>query len=304
MHDIDQINAELKELEEFISELKEKEDEFLSTALSEKETLNTHIEHLKNEILDLLIPIDVVDDKDIIMELSPGVGGQEAMLFTKDMCDMYCHFADWKGWSYEILKYDATDIGGLRSAHISVTGPNAFKILKYECGVHRVQRVPKTEKAGRIHTSTMTVAVLPQPTEIDIVINPRDLEFEYKHSSGAGGQNVNKTESCVRITHKPSGIVVENQMERSQHRNKEMALKILRAKLYERELENILKETTSNRKLQIGTAARSEKVRTYNFLQDRITDHRAHINIFGVESFFRGEENLDMLLQKLQKWSC
>ncbi|GIY47218.1 peptide chain release factor 1-like, mitochondrial [Caerostris extrusa] len=230
-------------------------------------------------LFQLIIPIDVVDDKDIIMELSAGVGGQEAMLFAKDLFDMYCHYARWKGWNAEILKYDSTGIGGIRSAHIAINGQNAFKVFKYESGVHRVQRVPKTEKAGRIHTSTMTVAVLPQPSEIEVVIHPNDIELEFKRSSGAGGQHVNTTDSCVRIYHKPSGIVTECQMERNQHRNRELAMKSLRAKLYERQLEAIIKETTSSRKLQVGTAGRSEKVRTYNFPQDRITDHRAHLTV-------------------------
>ncbi|XP_054714153.1 peptide chain release factor 1-like, mitochondrial [Uloborus diversus] len=303
INSIEQLNSELRELLVFIKELEEKKDELLSTALLEKKNLENSLEHLKIKVLHFLIPDEIVDDKDIILELSAGVGGQEAMLFTKTMFDMYCRYAQWKNWSFEILKFDTTDIGGLRTGHIAICGSNAFKVMKYECGVHRVQRVPKTERAGRIHTSTMTVAVLPQPSEIDIVIEPKDIELEFKRSSGAGGQHVNTTDSCVRITHKATGIVTESQMERNQHRNRELALKALRAKLYERELQSFTQETKSNRKLQIGTAARSEKVRTYNYPQDRITDHRAHINMFDIELFFQGEEHFDQLLKKLETWN-
>ncbi|GBN62566.1 Peptide chain release factor 1-like, mitochondrial [Araneus ventricosus] len=253
-------------------------------------------------MLQWIIPSEIVDDKDIIMELTPGVGGQEAMLFTKHMFDMYCRYANWKGWKAEILRHDTTDLGGIRSAHIAISGHNAFKVLKFEGGVHRVQRVPKTEKAGRLHTSTMTVAVIPQPSEIDIVIHPSDIELEFKRSGGAGGQHVNTTDSCVRIYHKASGIVTESQMERNQHRNRELAMKALRAKLYERELQAIVKETTTARKIQIGTAARSEKVRTYNFAQDRITDHRAHLTVHDVQSFLRGEDDFDYFSNMLQQW--
>lgn len=303
VNEIDLLSCESKELETFISELKEKKDEMVTVAQTEKEDLEEKINSLKSAVLYYLIPKEIIDDKDIIMELTPGVGGQEAMLFTKDMFDMYCNFVQMKGWTCEILKYDTTGIGGLRNGHIAVSGRSAFKILKYESGVHRIQRIPKTERAGRVHTSTMTVAVLPQPADIDIVINPKDIELEFKRSGGPGGQHVNTTDSCVRIYHKPTGLMVESQVERDQHRNRQIAMKSLRAKLYERELESMIKERTLNRKLQIGTAGRSEKIRTYNFAQDRITDHRAHIHLQGIESFFSGEL-LDELLNKLQEWNA
>ncbi|GFW50399.1 peptide chain release factor 1-like, mitochondrial [Trichonephila clavipes] len=205
INEIETIKEEIKELEVFVSDLKELKDDLYKTAVSEKEGFENKLNEMKKEILQLIIPEDIVGDKDIILELSAGVGGQEAMLFARDMFEMYCHYACWKGWDCEILKFDETDIGGIKNAHIAVSGQNAFKIFKFESGVHRVQRVPKTEKAGRIHTSTMTVAVLPQPTEIEIVINPNDIELEFKRSGGAGGQHVNTTDSCVRIYHKPSG---------------------------------------------------------------------------------------------------
>ncbi|GFY54771.1 peptide chain release factor 1-like, mitochondrial [Trichonephila inaurata madagascariensis] len=302
INEIETTKEEIKELEVFVSDLKELKDDLYKTAVSEKESFENKLNEMKKEIFQLIIPEDIVGDKDIILELSAGVGGQEAMLFARDMFEMYCHYACWKGWDCEILKFDETDIGGIKNAHIAVSGQNAFKIFKFESGVHRVQRVPKTEKAGRIHTSTMTVAVLPQPTEIEIVINPNDIELEFKRSGGAGGQHVNTTDSCVRIYHKPSGIVTESQVERNQHRNRELAMKSLRAKLYERQLEAVIKETSSSRKMQIGTAGRSEKVRTYNFVQDRITDHRAHITIHGVQSFLRGEEDFENLSHMIQQW--
>ncbi|CAL1279979.1 unnamed protein product [Larinioides sclopetarius] len=302
LQEIARAKEEIRELEVFISDLKELKDDLYNAALDEKQKFESKLEEMENEMLQLIIPSEVVDDKDIIIELTPGVGGQEAMLFAKDMFDMYCRYANWKGWKAEILRFDTTDLGGIRSAHVAISGHNAFKVLKFEGGVHRVQRVPKTEKAGRIHTSTMTVAVIPQPSEIDIVIHPNDIELEFKRSGGAGGQHVNTTDSCVRIYHKPSGIVTESQMERNQHRNRELAMKALRAKLYERELQTIIKETTTTRKIQIGTAARSEKVRTYNFAQDRITDHRAHITVHDVQSFLRGEDDFDYFSNMLQQW--
>ncbi|GFT23492.1 peptide chain release factor 1-like, mitochondrial [Nephila pilipes] len=178
-NEIELTEGEIKELEVFVSDLKELKDDLYKAAVSEKESLENKLKEMKSEILQLIVPANIVDDKDIILELSAGVGGQEAMLFAKDMFDMYCHYASWKGWNCELLKFDKTDIGGVKNAHIAVSGQNAFKIFKFESGVHRVQRVPKTEKAGRIHTSTMTVAVLPQPTEIDIEFIQNDIEVKF-----------------------------------------------------------------------------------------------------------------------------
>ncbi|KAG8195555.1 hypothetical protein JTE90_002181 [Oedothorax gibbosus] len=302
LNEIEKTKEEITEVDLLISDLKDSKDELYNVALSEKESFQHKLNVLQDQLLPLMVPVDAGDEKDIILEISPGVGGQEAMLFAKDMFHMYCHYATYKGWRHEVLKYDTTELGGIRSAHLGINGAHAYRVLKYECGVHRVQRVPKTEKAGRIHTSTTTVAVLPQPSEIDIVIRPGDIELEFKNSSGAGGQHVNTTDSCVRIYHKATGLVVESQVSRDQHRNRQVALTSLRAKLYERELMAALKEETLSRKSQVGTAARSEKVRTYNFVQDRITDHRAHVTLHDVQRFLGGEELFDHMSHLLQHW--
>lgn len=303
MEELEKIKVEIKDLDILISDLeKQDEKEFLELAREDRKVAQDNLEMCKEKIMHLVLPVDDIDDRDIVMELSAGVGGQEAMLFVKDLYQMYCGFANYKGWKCETLMYDATDIGGLRQAHLSISGLGAYRMLKLESGVHRVQRVPKTEKTGRIHTSTATVAVLPQPNEIDVVIEPHNLSIEFKRSSGAGGQHVNKTDSCVRITHIPTGIIVECQMERCQHRNRALALTALRAKLYQRELDGIIQSNEKNRKIQVGTAGRSEKVRTYNFAQNRVTDHRLHQSVFHIEEFFHGTEKLDYFIENLKWW--
>ncbi|NXV46949.1 RF1ML factor, partial [Uria aalge] len=278
-------------------------EDFQKLAETEIASCEEEIAELKHEIVLLLIPSEETDKSDLVMEVTAGVGGQEAMLFTSEVFDMYQRYAAYKQWKFEILEYFPSEIGGLRHAVASIAGLEAYKYMKFEGGVHRVQRVPKTEKQGRIHTSTMTVAILPQPTEMKLQINPKDLRIETKRASGAGGQHVNTTDSAVRIVHIPTGIVSECQQERSQIRNKEKAMQMLSAKLYDAKLEEETKKRNSVRKIQVGTKGRSEKIRTYNFPQDRITDHRISRSVHHIESFMLGEEMLDEMIQTLREYA-
>ncbi|NXS26191.1 RF1ML factor, partial [Pomatostomus ruficeps] len=278
-------------------------EDFRKLAETEIASCEEEIAELKQQIVLLLIPSEETDDSDLVMEVTAGVGGQEAMLFTSEIFDMYHRYAAYKKWKFEVLEYFPSEIGGLRHAVASIAGVEAYKYMKFEGGVHRVQRVPKTEKQGRIHTSTMTVAILPQPTEMRLQISPKDLRIETKRASGAGGQHVNTTDSAVRIVHIPTGIVAECQQERSQIRNKEKAMQMLCAKVYNTKLEEETKKRNSARKIQIGTKGRSEKIRTYNFPQDRITDHRISRSVHHVESFMLGEEMLDEMIQTLREYA-
>ncbi|NXQ59324.1 RF1ML factor, partial [Anthoscopus minutus] len=278
-------------------------EDFRKLAETEIASCEEEIAELKQQIVLLLIPSEETDESDLVMEVTAGVGGQEAMLFTSEIFDMYQRYAAYKRWRFEVLEYFPSELGGLRHAVASIAGVEAYKYMKFEGGVHRVQRVPKTEKQGRIHTSTMTVAILPQPTEMRLQISPKDLRIETKRASGAGGQHVNTTDSAVRIVHIPTGIVSECQQERSQIRNKEKAMQMLCAKLYNAKLEEETKKRNSARKIQIGTKGRSEKIRTYNFPQDRITDHRISRSVHHIESFMLGEEMLDEMLQTLREYA-
>ncbi|KAM7408406.1 hypothetical protein PAMA_002227 [Pampus argenteus] len=269
----------------------------------EREACLQDIQDLRQKILDLLVPEEEADLADLVLEVTAGVGGQEAMLFTAELFDMYHGFAQHHGWSFDILEHVTNELGGLRHALASISGHQCYKTMKFEGGVHRVQRVPKTEKQGRMHTSTMTVAVLPQPTEISLTINPKDLRIDTMRASGAGGQHVNTTDSAVRIVHLPTGTVAECQQERSQMKNKEKAMKALRAKLYSKKLEEETSKRYNQRKIQIGTKGRSEKIRTYNFAQDRITDHRIGATVHDVKSFLLGEDLLDEMNSLLQEFS-
>nr|XP_019943087.1 PREDICTED: peptide chain release factor 1-like, mitochondrial [Paralichthys olivaceus] len=300
---IRELDTKHKEITETEALLKDEDPALQELAELERDGCLQDIQDLRQKILDLLIPEEEADLSDLILEVTAGIGGQEAMLFTAEVFDMYHGFAQHHGWSFDILEHMTSEIGGLRHASASISGPESYKRMKFEGGVHRVQRVPKTEKQGRMHTSTMTVAVLPQPTEISFTINPKDLRIETKRASGAGGQHVNTTDSAVRIVHLPTGVVAECQQERSQLKNKEKAMKALRAKLYSIKLEEVTSKRYNQRKVQIGTKSRSEKIRTYNFAQDRITDHRIGKTVHDVKSFLLGEELLDEMNCSLHEFS-
>ncbi|CAN9499591.1 unnamed protein product [Ophioblennius macclurei] len=298
-----ELDAKQKEMAETETLLKDDDPALRELAALEREGCSQDIEDLRQKILDLLIPEEEADLSDLVLEVTAGVGGQEAMLFTAEVFDMYQGFAQHHGWSFDTLEHMTSEIGGLRHASASISGLQSYRRMKFEGGVHRVQRVPKTEKQGRIHTSTMTVAVLPQPTEISFTINAKDLRIETKRASGAGGQHVNTTDSAVRIVHLPTGVVAECQQERSQLKNREKAMKALRAKLYGMKLEEETSRRYNQRKVQIGTRGRSEKIRTYNFPQDRITDHRIGMTVHDVKSFLLGEELLEEMNSSLQEVS-
>ncbi|XP_061646393.1 peptide chain release factor 1-like, mitochondrial isoform X2 [Phyllopteryx taeniolatus] len=298
---IRELDVKQKEMSEMEALLKD--EDLRELAEQEREACLQDIRDLRQKILDLLITQDETDLSDLVLEVTAGVGGQEAMLFTAELFDMYEGFARHNGWSFDVLEHMNSDLGGLRHASASISGRRSYQTMKFEGGVHRVQRVPKTEKQGRMHTSTMTVAVLPQPTEISFTINPKDLRIETKRASGAGGQHVNTTDSAVRIVHLPTGVVAECQQERSQLKNKEKAMKALRAKLYSLKLEEETSKRYNQRKVQIGTKGRSEKIRTYNFAQDRITDHRIGMTLHDVKTFLLGEDLLDEMNSSLQEFS-
>ncbi len=250
-----------------------------------KELLSTYTEELKI----LLLPKDPDDDRSVIIEIRGGAGGDEAALFANSLFRMYNMYAQLKGWKTEVVNANPTELGGYKEVSFSIEGDGAYAKLKYESGVHRVQRVPETETQGRIHTSTITVAVLPEMEEVDVEINPADLEFQTFRSSGAGGQHINKTESAIRIIHHPSGVIVECQEERSQHKNKDKAMKMLYSKLYEAKLNEQTSKIAAERKIQVGTGDRSERIRTYNFPQSRVTDHRIGLTLYKLEQFMNGD---------------
>ena len=248
---------------------------------------------LKEELIEklqiLLLPKDPNDDKSVIVEIRGGVGGEESALFAHSLYRMYSMYAAKQGWSIELLNYNDTELGGVKEADFIVNGRGAYSRLKYESGVHRVQRVPETESGGRVHTSTATVAVLPEMEEVDVQINPADIEMQVYRASGAGGQHVNKTSSAVRLIHKPSGIVVACQEERSQLQNREKCMRMLASKLYEIEQQRIESEHEGMRRSQVGTGMRNERVRTYNFPQGRVTDHRIGLTLYRIDSVMDGD---------------
>ncbi|MGD0434662.1 MAG: peptide chain release factor 1 [Acetobacteraceae bacterium] len=251
--------------------------------------LKDKIPALEHEIQLALLPKDEADARSAILEVRPAAGGDEAGLFAAELFAMYQKYSETHGWRFEILDYSDTGLGGLKDATAEITGRNVFARLKYESGVHRVQRVPATESQGRIHTSTVTVAVLPEAEEVDVQIDEADLRIDVYRASGAGGQHVNKTESAVRITHLPTGIVVAMQEEKSQHKNRAKAMKILRARMYEQQRASLHATRAADRKSQVGTGDRSERIRTYNFPQGRVTDHRINLTLYKIDRVMMGE---------------
>ncbi len=274
------------------------EPDFKEMVEAEKEEADNLKEQLAEKLKILLLPKDPNDSKNVIMEIRGGAGGDEAALFASELFRMYVKFAESKGWKIEILGLHETDIGGIKEVAFLIEGHGAYSLLKYESGVHRVQRVPTTESGGRVHTSTATVAVLPEVEEVDVEVDPNDLRIDVFCSSGPGGQSVNTTQSAVRITHIPTGIVVSCQDEKSQLKNKEKALKVLRAKLYEKAQEEQMQEVAGNRKSQVGTGDRSERIRTYNFPQGRVTDHRINLTLHKLDNILLGDiqEIIDALI--------
>lgn len=293
---------ELRRLLQNIAEeeelLQESSDEELERALrQELERDRERAEEVKKELERLLVPPHPDDHKNAIVEIRAGAGGEEAALFAADLFRMYVKYAEKKGFNVRVLDSHPTDLGGYKEIVFAVEGPGAYGLLRYESGVHRVQRVPETEASGRIHTSTATVAVLPEAEEVEVEIKPEELKIETFRSSGPGGQHMQKNETAVRITHLPTGIVVTCQEERSQHRNKELALRVLRAKLRELEEQKKEAELRERRRRQIGSGERSEKIRTYNFPQNRVTDHRINLTVYRLEDILEGD--LDLIVEPL-----
>ena len=288
------VNKEIKDAEDLA---KSDDLEMKELAKQEINDLTSEKEKILSDIKKLLLPKDPMEGRNIIMEIRAGVGGDEAALFAHDLFKMYFNYAEKKGWKVEIMDSHPTDIGGLKEIVFSISGKDVYKYLKYESGVHRVQRVPETEASGRIHTSTATVAVLPEAEEVDVKINPEDLRIDIYHSSGHGGQNVQKVATAIRIIHKPTGIMVTCQDERSQLQNKIKAMRILRARLYDLYQKQSEEKIVSQRRAQIGRGNRNERIRTYNFPQGRVTDHRINLSLYNLEEILEG--NLDELINAL-----
>ena len=307
--------ADLSPVVEAIGELEqamqEKDDladllsdpEMKSMAEEETRTLNARIPELERQIRLVLIPKDEADTKNAILEIRAGTGGDEAGLFCADLFTMYKGYATKMGWKFEVVEARANDVGGYKEVIAQITGKNVFAKMKFESGVHRVQRVPKTETQGRVHTSAATVAVLPEAEDVDVRIETKDLRIDTYRSQGAGGQHVNTTDSAVRIVHLPTGVVVEMQEARSQIKNREKAMKVLRTRLYDRERQILADERAEDRKTQVGSGDRSERIRTYNFPQGRLTDHRINLTLYKLEDVVRGEaldEVVDALIAEDQ----
>ncbi|HCI48764.1 MAG: peptide chain release factor 1 [Alphaproteobacteria bacterium RIFCSPLOWO2_01_FULL_45_8] len=300
---ITEVAEELIKTQKEIADLQEMskdvtDPEMKKMAQEELFSLETHVPELEKRIKVLLLPKDEADEKNAILEIRAGTGGDEAALFGAVLLRMYQRYAEIQGWKVEILELSETDLGGIKECIATITGKNVFSKLKFESGVHRVQRVPETETQGRVHTSAATVAVLPEAEEIDIHIEEKDLRIDVFRSSGPGGQSVNTTDSAVRITHLPTGLVVQQQDEKSQHKNKAKALKILRSRLYDLERGKAMAERSQNRKSQVGSGDRSERIRTYNFPQGRLTDHRINLTLYKLDYIINGEA-LDEVIQAL-----
>ena len=296
--EIDRLEKIEHDIEEFKEMLRSTDDDgFKEEVLAEIERLKKEREKLESSILYMLVPPDPLNEKNIIMEIRAGTGGEEAALFAADLFRMYSRFCERKNWKIEVLSSNETGIGGYKEIIFSISGKDVYQHLKFEKGVHRVQRIPVTESGGRIHTSAVTVAVLPEAEETDVEIDPDDLRIDVFRASGHGGQHVNTTDSAVRITHLPTGLVVTCQDEKSQHKNKERAMKVLRARLYDMYEQQRKREEAEERRSQIGSGDRSERIRTYNFPQNRVTDHRINLTLYKLDAILDGE--LDELIEAL-----
>ena len=291
-------NRTLQEQDELRAMLSERLEPEMKALCQEEFSANKKkLEELEQELKILLLPRDPNDDKSVIMEIRGGVGGEESALFAHSLYRMYTMYAESKRWTVTLLNYNETELGGVKEADFEIQGAGAYSRLKFESGVHRVQRVPETESGGRVHTSTATVAVLPEMEQAEVDIRPEDIEMQVYRSSGAGGQHINKTSSAVRLIHKPSGIVVACQEERSQVQNREKCMQMLASKLYQIEQERIESAVTSERRSQVGTGMRNERIRTYNFPQGRVTDHRIGLTLYKIDSIMDGA--LDELIDAL-----
>lgn len=294
--DLRRAETELKDAEAMLSD-----PEMAAEAKREIEALRPRIPELELQVQRMLLPKDVADERNALLEIRAGTGGDEAALFGAVLFDMYRKYAAIHGWRFEVMELTENDLGGLREGVASISGRGVFARLKFESGVHRVQRVPQTEASGRVHTSTATVAVLPEMEDVDVQIDDKDLKIDVYRSSGAGGQHVNKTESAVRITHLPTGIVVAMQDERSQHKNRAKAMKILRGRIYEQMRATRDAAHAAERKSQVGTGDRSERIRTYNFPQSRVTDHRIEMTLYKIDDVIAGDaldEFIDALITR------
>lgn len=291
-----------QELEEMLKD-PEIDRDFKELAEIELQDLKDNLPKIEHELKLLLLPKDIDDDRNAILEVRAGTGGDEAALFAGNLFRMYQRYAEVKGWKFELLTLNDTGIGGIKEASMSISGKGVFARLKYESGVHRVQRVPETEASGRIHTSAATVAVLPEVEDVDIHIEEKDLIIDTYRASGAGGQHVNTTDSAIRITHIPTGVVVTQQDERSQHKNRAKAMKILRARIYEEERAKKDAERAASRRSQVGSGDRSERIRTYNFPQGRVSDHRINLTLYKIDQIMEGQaldEVIDVLISEDQ----
>jgi len=294
LSDIQELYSCIEQLEKQINEAKtllqdEKDPEIKELARDELKELEAKASENNEKLKLLLIPKDPLDEKNIIMEIRAGTGGDEAALFVSDLYRMYWHFAETKGWKFEVMNSNETELGGIKEIVFSISGNNVYENLRYESGVHRVQRVPTTEASGRIHTSAVTVAVLPEAEETEIDIKQEDLRIDVMRSGGPGGQSVNTTDSAVRITHLPTGLTVHCQDEKSQIKNKAKAMRILRARIYEQEEAKASAERAEARKTQVGSGDRSQRIRTYNFPQNRLTDHRINLTLYKLDLIMQGD---------------